>query len=189
VFLVDWYYLLIIPAYKLVVNAVNWCRLNRLENQYYLWLKDYTDFAHLAEKRQLLKKLMKTANVADAYVNRTQPMGFGIIASGKCNVFEQFPSNESDIVKITLYKISEARGVFKANFWETFNPLYWIQFVLFLPKKMLTYLGTSPDFVITKLCQLIWWIAWASVSALKIMYPDFFPTVLPQLLHSIAQLF
>lgn len=184
----SWYYLIAIPIYKLAVNAVNWYQLNHLEKQYYLWLKNQNDFAPLAEKRQMLKKLMKAANVDDAYVSRTQPIGYGKITHGKYNVFEQFPSNESDIAKITAYKISEARGVFKSNFHETFNPLYWIQFFIFLPQRVLAYLGLAPDLIITKLCQIIWGIVWVTVSILKLMYPDFLSVFLPKLLRSIIQL-
>lgn len=184
----NWYYLLAIPVYKLAVNAINLYQLNHLEKQYYRWLVSQTDFAPLAEKRQLLKKLMKTANIDDAFISRTQPIGFGRIVSGHYNVFEQFPSNEVDIVQITMYKISEARGVFKSNCWETFNPLYWIQFFVFLPKRILEYLGVAPDWIITRLCQVIWGILLATISVLKLIYPDFFQPLLSKLLHSIIQL-
>lgn len=185
----EWYYLLLIPMYKIIINTYYLLKLLHLKNDYYCWLNGQTETLALAEHRQNFKVLMNAANVEDSTIPRTTPTGYTMVANRNINVFDQFPCNDADIVYITFYKFSEASGVFKSNILESLNPLYWIQSIIFLPKKVLSYLGLNPETIIIKLLQLLYWMISLCISIVNLSYPDMissyfhhiFQTILPLL--------
>ena len=69
------------------------------------------------------------------------------------------PVRREDIVRITLGMFHRAIGVYRSRMIETINPLYWIETIIFLPRQILNYLGVTPESVIIKIAQLIYWLA------------------------------
>lgn len=185
----EWYYVLLIPIYKIIINAYHLLRLLHLKKAYSRWLANQMKTLAIAEYRQEFKSLMNTANVEDSTISRTVPTGYGMMANMNLKVFDQFPSRDKNIVYITYYKISEATGVFKSNIVDALNPLYWIQSIIFLPKKILSYLGLNPESVIIKSLQLLYWAVSLTISIINFLYPDMlasyfhhiFQTILPLL--------
>ena len=53
---------------------------------------------------------------------------------------------------------------------DRFNPLYWIETALHLPKVVLTYLGLPPESVFIKGALIIWWGIAGIVSILLVVY-------------------
>ena len=81
----------------------------------------------------------------------------------------------------TCQMILEAKGIFKERILETFNPIYWIESAIFLPKHTLMYLGIKPDNIILKLLQLAWFILAGAYSLLLVLYPDAFRLLIERL--------
>lgn len=55
-------------------------------------------------------------------------------------------------------KYVHATSVFLSRIIECFNPFYWIELIIYLPKSIVNYLGFSSNKLFTKVLQLIWWI-------------------------------
>ena len=51
-----------------------------------------------------------------------------------------------------------AKGECKARILESFNPLYWIETILNLPRIILGYFGLNQNSVSAKILQCIYWL-------------------------------
>lgn len=94
----------------------------------------------------------------DPKIPYAQPVGYGQMATGSASVLDNFPNRLEDHAVFTSRLIDEALGVYRQRFWETFNPLYWIDSILYLPRTILSYLGLKPDSVFVKFLNIFWWI-------------------------------
>ena len=181
----EWYYLLCIPAYKLLNNSILYWRMKSLHYKYWCWLASNEGFADLAKSRSSFKSLMKKADIDDCIVPKTIPTGYMSVAHVNYPVLEQFPSREESFVVATNTKMLEAMGVFKSRCIETVNPIYWINTVIFLPKKVISYLGVSAESILIKLAQLIWWIVCLIITIINFIYPDYLRNILQVLFPTI----
>lgn len=53
---------------------------------------------------------------------------------------------------------TRAMSIFISRIIENFNPLFWIDTLIYLPKTIFGYLGVSPERIIVKIFQILWWI-------------------------------
>ena len=156
---------LVLLIYKVILNIIRYYQAKKYKESYYLWLKSPN--GDLVTHRSEIIKLFKDANVKDAFFPHVEPLGLGQIASYKVSIFTNFPSNYEDQAIMTVKKFNEAIGVYRNRITESFSPLYWINFIIFLPKNTFCYLGTNPENVIIKILQVIWWIAAFAITLFK----------------------
>ena len=103
-------------------------------------------------------KLLKDAGIKDSFVAHVEPVGYGQAQAGQFSVFENFPSDIKGMYYSMLGKFHEAVGVYKTRTIETINPFYWVEFIIFLPKYLLEYIGISQEKSLTKIIQITYWI-------------------------------
>jgi len=116
-------------------------------------------FSHdLQRKKASVIKLLKEANIPDGVITHVEPAGWGMISSGKVSFYANFPNNRQDFANHIVRNFNEAIGVYWSRAIETINPIFWIEFILNLPKHLLFYLGIKDDNWITKSTQLVYWI-------------------------------
>jgi hypothetical protein len=163
------YILIAILAIRLILNLSKYIRAKRYYDEYLKWLGVHRT-SKLLEKRAQVVALLKDAGVDDSYVGFAQPVGFMQIQTGNASVFDNFPSAREDIATIANTMLLQAIGTFRSRIWQTFNPLFWIEFLIYLPRHAFKYLGVSPDGVVVKLAQIVWWIACAVFSFLYALY-------------------
>ncbi|HSE21376.1 MAG TPA: hypothetical protein VLB68_06940 [Pyrinomonadaceae bacterium] len=154
------YILIAILAIRLILNLSKYIRAKRYHDEYLSWLT-VKRTSKLLEKRAQVVGLLKDAGVDDSYVGIAEPVGFMHVQTGNASVFDNFPSAREDMAGIMNTLLLQAIGTFRSRIWQTFNPLFWIEFLIHLPRHTLRYLGVSPDGVVVKLAQLIWWLACA----------------------------
>jgi hypothetical protein len=164
------YLFLVIVGLKLLINLSKYIQCKRYRDKYFLWLAGSKKELLLVEHKSQVIKLFKDAGVKDNVVGVAQPLGYGQIQVGGTSVFANFPHRREDIVKFTFNMFGEAIGVYRSRTLEAFNPLYWIEFIINLPKHSLSYLGVSPESVVIKIFQLIYWIAGVVVGFLFALY-------------------
>ena len=148
------HYLLIIPIYKIASNAFYLYRTCQMIDDYNYWLLHGDNYIELFERKRIFEKILSKADVSDKYLPVTQPTGYGQLASFQSSIIAQFPSNLEAYAPITIKMLLEAKGIFKERILETFNPIYWIELAIFLPKHALMYLGIKADYFIIKMSCL-----------------------------------
>lgn len=93
-----------------------------------------------------------------------------IVLGKQINVPEEYDSSVSRLVNEAGIYISgndkeallQSKGFFKANIIENFSPFFWIESFLFMPRKILMYLGIKPrkktGILFERLLTVLWWI-------------------------------
>lgn len=145
----------------------------------------YFDFlkqkdTNLSTYKRSIVNLFKRAGVKDSYIPTVNAVGYGQIASFNASIFANFPNLFKDHVSITLNMFDEAIGVYRSRIFETFNPFFWVECIIFLPKNILQYLGIDSEKVIVKIFQVIWWFA----APISIIFRDSIISFIKRLLLS-----
>ena len=154
----------VILAYKFLSNITCYFRCKKLQQTFVDWLADRS--ASCSQHRSEVISLFKRARVKDSYIPITQPTGFFQLASFNASVFQSFPSDIEVFANATYRKFQEAIGFYKFEALNTFNPLSWIDSILFLPKNLLLYIGLREEKTSFRLSNVLltclWWcILWA----------------------------
>lgn len=166
---------LCIVAYKFLLNLYNYKSCQKFYQLYLEWFSDQND--KLFQNRGRIVKLLKNAGVKDSFIPTSQPIGFGQVCNANASVYDNFPSNIQEFAALMYSKFQEAIGEYKSRMIESFNPLYWIDTILFLPKHLLSYLGVGQASLSFKIgnivLTIIWWGICAGVTVLKPYIYDF----------------
>lgn len=114
------------------------------------------DISHtIAEVTELLKEYK------DNFIPLVQPAGLGIVHSMKVRILSQYPSRIQDIAVAQTNLFSSARSQYQYRVRQCFNPLYWLDLVIWLPKNIVSFLGISDELksvkVINIILQLVYW--------------------------------
>lgn len=153
-------FFLLVVFYKFFSNFMCYRRIKIL-HKYFSEFIDHkrTD---MNQYKQEVISLFKKANVKDIKLLTSESIGYGHIASATISVFSMFPSLRPNFAGESLNMFENAEGSFKKNMRDSFNPFYWIDLIIFLPKNLLSYLDFSPDAFTYKLCNLLltfmWWL-------------------------------
>lgn len=145
--------------YRLLTNLYCLHRIKFLSNKYDDFWKNKEISAR--EYTSEIKLIFKKADIKEEYVGHVQPLGLGQIQTGNVSVFDNMFVNDRRIVSIIFSNFDDAIGVYKRRIRENFNPLYWIDSLIYLPKKIFVYLGINEVSIITKIFQIIYWFVCA----------------------------
>lgn len=115
------------------------------------------DISHTsAEVKELLK------DYADNFIPHVQPAGLGVVHSMKVKILSQYPSSIEEIAIAQINIFREALSKFKYEIKQCFNPFYWIDAVIWLPKNIVLFLGFNDDLKAVKainiFLQLAYWL-------------------------------
>ncbi|MBP6235767.1 MAG: hypothetical protein KA536_06485 [Saprospiraceae bacterium] len=72
--------------------------------------------------------------------------------------FENLHYGEEKFVGTVNLKFQEAIGIFKARMKQSYNPFYWLEFILKLPEKTMIYLSPSVNESFVKVIQIFYWL-------------------------------
>lgn len=136
----------------------------------YLELVKGTDSWFIREHRQKIVQLFQNAGIHDATQPITEPAGFGLVRSSSFSVFRNLSVLESEVVAIVNGDFREAIGVYKQRVFESFSPIWWFEMIIYLPKRILIYLGIKESSSIIKLFQIVWWIIGAVSTLIGIFF-------------------
>lgn len=147
---------LFIFIYRLIKNTVNFFRIKYLAELHFEYMKQKN--SDIVNKSQEVISLFKSAKIKDSKIAVSQPLGYMQIANFEAFAFENFPTLDTRFVFIHVDMFTRAEGVFKKNIIDCFNPIFWIDSILFLPKHFLEYLGMNMDEKISKLLNVFIYI-------------------------------
>ncbi len=147
---------LVIFSYKLIINIVNLIKVT-----YYCNL--YNDFIDKKSNKILLHKnhvleLFLRANISDCSLPITQPTGFNYVSTGTASIFKNFPTDNPRLIIHTKDAFENAIGIYRGRIIECFSPIFWIESIIFLPKKILNYINIPVESIIVKIFQLLYWL-------------------------------
>lgn len=170
-FLINLLYLfLLTSSLKFTINVVKYIQCKRYYDGYVKWIAGQNP--NLKRSQHQIIKLFKEAGVKDSVFPIAEPLGLGQVATSNISIFENFPNRTERIVMITVGMFDQTIGVYSSRAFETFNPIYWIESIIYLPRNLLSYVGMSAENIITKISQVFYWVIGSILTLLYTVYSD-----------------
>jgi len=141
---------------RLVINYSKLIQARKLLKEYYKYLENPT--FEFSERKSKIIQLSKDAGVSDFGVSKIEPAGYGYTKQYEIKGFSNLTLIDPEIINAIQSKFHEAIGVYKHRVCQTINPVFWIEFIIRLPKHALSVLGIKSDNSFSQLVQLIYWI-------------------------------
>ena len=174
-----------IIVYKLVINFSRYRQVKQEFERYKEYLKDSKwEFTQHTPK---IIKLFQDANVKDNVVHAVEPVGYGQLLTGNVSVFNNIANRREDVVESVYSKFHQSIGIYRSRMWDAINPLYWVEFILMLPKQLLSYLGVKPESVGIKVAQLIYWFVGLVLGLLGSAYKNEIDIAIRQFISQIVK--
>lgn len=155
----NWTYFLAFFIGSFLLRAVYYyyklVRIQELKTYYFQYLKD-RDSTFLQHRPQIIS-LFKEAKLSDFVITHTEAAGYGQIRNITTSGFANIANNRSDIAATFIHLFEEAIGTFREKMNQSFNPFYWIEFMVKLPQIILSYINFSPPNSIMNIIQLVYW--------------------------------
>ncbi len=169
-------YIYILVAFILlhtIYNLINYLRYPIIEkNLLYNYSSDASmKLKALTHKNQILNYI-KYAGVSDKHIPVVQSLGYGQLASSSISVFDNIMNPREDIARLVLSSLQEAKGNYWSKFINSFNPFYWLRFILFIPKNIFSYLGLKEECIVIKIFQLIYWFIGVVCTFIIAIFPE-----------------
>lgn len=143
--------------YKFVNSLNNLCKICKYKKLYCNYLSN--NDSKIFQYKTSCIALFKQFNISDAKIPITQKTGYGCLANFQASLYENFPDNTTLFAPETDRMFQDAIGICKSHILECFSIKYWIDCILFLPKKILIYLNVPTESIFIKFFQIIYWLA------------------------------
>lgn len=172
------YVFLAIVALKFFLNLCKYISARRLRKKFAEIQYEGKSFS---EYIPASKKLFEDVGLRNASIPFVQPLGLGQISSGHANVPDNLNNSTPAFVQASMGLFNQTVGTYKMRMFESFSPRYWIELVIFLPKRIVEYLGGAPDGLFAKLLQIIYWFATPILIAFRSYIYEIILTFIQQL--------
>jgi len=163
-----------------VDNLSNYFAVKKFSESYNEFLKNNNK--NIVYKAPEVITLFKKAGIKDTYCTIYEPAPYGKLQILTVSLFRNFPELNNKAIGNYQRMFGTAKETFFKRFKESFNPLFWIRFILFSPKYFLEYLGMDMEKTISKLiyvflCFFISFFGYITnmfSSEIKIIFENFF---------------
>lgn len=136
--------ILLIIFIKAVLNFYKLKRLLKLEAAYKNYINHDTSW-DFHEKKQEIITLLKGAGLKSSCVPYLKPADFGFVTKHNLDLFDNLAFNNEDINLLILSNFRQAAGVYKKRLLDSINSLYWLEVIIFLPQKVIDYIGFNGE--------------------------------------------
>ncbi|UVI32064.1 hypothetical protein [Paenibacillus spongiae] len=155
--LVSVFIFVIVVISRLILNLFRLNKTKMYLREYMNWLNSGEARIDLMEHQHMVTTLVNKAGKGDIRVPVSQAMGYGQIANFKADPFAAFPNRLESVAHITIQTLKSCIGIYRFRCFESFNPIYWLGLIVFLPRSILLYLGVESKSIVTKVFNLLWW--------------------------------
>lgn len=165
-------WVLLIPLLFFILNFFKWLKMRRFEVAYdkywavVLTANDHSPLPNIECKKQEIITLLKEANIQPKVIHFNEPLGFGQVVMRSANSLDNLFFPNQDFIIANKIAFSEASEVYRKRMINTINPLFLLDTLLFLPQRLLKYIGVSEENVASKILNVIYWVAGFIISIL-----------------------
>lgn len=118
-----------------------------------------------------IKALIETANVGDEVLSWMEPAGLGFAQQKQVSILDNIAANNQEIQFRVLNAFHRAEGTFEKRRKEAYNLFFWTEAIIYLPSKILVYLGVPKNNLFGRIANVISWFLGALGFMLAL--PDF----------------
>jgi hypothetical protein len=109
-----------------------------------------------------IKKVVLKTGVSDFIHTTMEPVGYGHIQEKKLSALDNLLYKNIKILQESREMLERAKGYYKVESIKSLNPIFWIEFLVFLPREIINYLTVSDKKEENKLwvniIQVMYWI-------------------------------
>lgn len=151
-------YILIIYVFvRLFYYFYYYIKAKKVLDRYENYLENQNDW-YISDNRQMIVDMLKKAGIINAQFPYVEYVGFQQVCNSTLSLFNNIATLREDIVRVVHRDLREAKTVFRSRLLATFNPVFYLEIVIYLPKLILEYLGVKKESVVIKLVQTLWWL-------------------------------
>lgn len=166
----------LIVVFKATSNFFKYRRLTSLKDTYENYITQKSGWS-VHENQQEIIELFKKAGLKDKTVLISEMVDPMHINNAYVSIFDNMMKFKGEIINNMHSLFCQAIGVYKRRCFDSINPLYWIDFLLFLPQKTIIYLGfnegSKTATAIIKTINVIYWISSIGATIIKLMRISF----------------
>ncbi len=160
-----------IPGILFILNSFKKRQLKKLSSIYEEYVNDASSLTFKEKKYEVIK-LFQSAGLRDPQIPLVQPVGSRHEVKGHYSVFDNLTKASPEFINRVRDLFCEAIGVYKKRANNSINPIYWLEVILFLPERIINYLGlnngSSSVTIISKTLNIVYWITTMIVTILRI---------------------
>ena len=117
--------------------------------------------AWINENQLEIKKIIMESGLEDQIISWKESMGLGFANTKKMSTIDNLTISNPKILGSGQMALSRAKGYYKHQAIKSFNPIFWVELVVFLPKEIVSFTGLKSEkksFLLTlNFVQLIYW--------------------------------
>jgi hypothetical protein len=140
---------------KIMINSYYFFRVKKLYKIYDDYINKKIDYKKMIGYSEEIIEMFNKVGIEDLEVPVVEMLGMQRI---KASVQKNILITRPDVI-IQMNKLFfSTLGVFKRRIYESLNPIYWIETIIFLPQRAFSFLGVEKDKLLVRVFQLLWWI-------------------------------
>jgi hypothetical protein len=109
----------------------------------------------LSEGALYARELLTEARVGIA-LPRVEPLGLSQIATMHLRPLDRVRTRDAEVANLNISGLEQAQGYFKRRRNQSFDPMFWIDYVIRLPAHAFPLLEKGPE-VVKQIIQLLWY--------------------------------
>lgn len=158
---------------KAILNGYKLSRVCVLEKDYkdYLAaLQNQTATWDFHEKVPEIRELLIKAGQGSSQIPDVVNLDVGVVQVTR-DIFDNMTANDTRVASFMLSAFRQAIGVYKKRLKDSFNPFYWLEYMIFLPQNIINYIlggEAIPNWLI-RLVNMIYWIVGGVSAVIKII--------------------
>ncbi|XJS09885.1 hypothetical protein ACF3NG_06980 [Aerococcaceae bacterium WGS1372] len=103
-------------------------------------------------------QLYKIRYGTDSAITKIYKENAAVIASIPVDLVETFPTTQPKLIPDQLLVLDNLEDYYTLKYKEIFSLRYWVDFIIFLPKNILSYLGLPETGTISRTANLLYWL-------------------------------
>lgn len=149
---------------RTILYGYYWYKANEYFNKYneYIKIKKLNTSKDadwfISDNSSNIKALLLRAGLKDGIVASVEPVGYGHVQTANISVFDNLHVKRADILNLVYRKLREARSIYRTGFWQTFSPLFWLDYIIFFPQTLFKYLHIEMNLLVSRIIQIIWYV-------------------------------
>lgn len=156
----EWYKIVGLVIILLFLQFINnLYKFKRTKFLYYQYLDSkITGDMEFIQKKQEVISLFKDAGLKDFAFIHQEFLAYGQHSTMTVSGFDNMNSDRLDVFNHMKTRFNEAIGVYRKRFMDSFNPMFWIDFVFKFPQYLFEFFGVLPEKVIVKIFLILYWL-------------------------------
>ena len=171
-------------AYKFFSNHIRQQKAMALKKKYIDWVTNEDSVPDMETYQYDIIELFKAAKVKNV---RLSLPSRGMHKDIDIALFDNLLQRRTGIIREVLDAFDFAIGYYRSSKRKAISPLYWIESIIFLPKKIIEYIGADLEKTAFKITNLILTAIWWLTGLLFTLYKAEIFALLQSLLEKFAK--